>query len=131
MKKLLIIIFVFTLFCAKVSADYNPSYRNVFWIHGVQGDVKSLHAFSDYFNEKYKINSYHPFYQSNRGFQYGAYQLSGLNVGNKSDDMVIAHSMGGLVARQFYKDYPQRRFGGLITISTPHLAVLSKGIGSV
>ncbi|MDY0349534.1 MAG: hypothetical protein RBR13_12005, partial [Tenuifilaceae bacterium] len=32
----------------------NPNYRNVFWLHGIQGDVNSLKSLSDYFRAKYQ-----------------------------------------------------------------------------
>ncbi|MDX9769423.1 MAG: hypothetical protein RBT19_03615, partial [Tenuifilaceae bacterium] len=100
----------------------NPNYRNVFWLHGIQGDVNSLKAMSDYFRATYQINSYHPSYVSNRGFVEAAFQLSGgSSIGIANNDIAIAHSMGGLVSRQYYKDYPNRRFGGLITLNSPHL----------
>ena len=100
----------------------NPNYRNVFWLHGIQGDVNSLKSLSDYFRAKYQINSYHPSYVSNRGFVEAAYQLyGGSTIGLATNDIAIAHSMGGLVSRQYYKDYPNRRFGGLITLNSPHL----------
>ncbi len=120
MKKTLILIGII-LGSIIAHANYNPEYRNVFWLHGVQGDVNYMKALSDYFGSQYKINSYHPSYISNRGFKEAAFQLTGFNIGNKSDDIVIAHSMGGLVARKYYKDYPNKRFGGLVTINTPHL----------
>ncbi|MGM0407334.1 MAG: esterase/lipase family protein [Bacteroidota bacterium] len=97
------------------------NYRNVYWIHGLSGDVNSLKTLSDYFREHYKINSYYPGYPTNRGVKEAAYQLSGLGIGlQRNDDIVIAHSMGGLVSRQYYKDFTNRRFGGIMTLNTPH-----------
>lgn len=109
------------LLTTSMSAQFNPNYRNVFWIHGIQGDVNSLKPYALYFGERYQINSYHLSYPSNMGYVYGAYQLSALSIGSKVDDVVVAHSMGGLVSRQLFKDYPNKRFGGFITLNSPHL----------
>lgn len=99
----------------------NPTYRNVFWVHGLQGDAGSLKTMSDYFTARYKINSYHLSYTSNRGIVYAADQLNGLGFEEQEDDIVIAHSMGGLVSRQHQKQASvSKRFGGLITLGTPH-----------
>ncbi|MFA5649408.1 MAG: hypothetical protein WC951_14035 [Bacteroidales bacterium] len=99
----------------------NPNFRNVFWIHGMQGDAGSLKTMSDYFSARYKINSYHPSYLSNRGILYGADQLNGFGFEEQENDIVIAHSMGGLVSRQHQKQaVTSKRFGGLITLATPH-----------
>ncbi|MDD3893023.1 MAG: hypothetical protein PHE03_12050, partial [Bacteroidales bacterium] len=99
----------------------NPDYRNAFWVHGLQGDVNSLKAMSDYFAARYRINSYHLSYTSNRGIIYAADQLNGFGFEEQEDDIVIAHSMGGLVSRQHQKQAStSKQFGGLITLCTPH-----------
>ena len=100
---------------------YNPNYRNVFWMHGMNGNVHSLKAMSDYFSSIYQINSYTPGYVSTRGIVEAANQWDALDFDQQENDFVIAHSMGGLVARQYdYQSLPSHRFGGLITIATPH-----------
>ena len=105
----------------ETAAEYNSAYRNVYWIHGVGGDESSLKSLSDYFSARYKINSYHIGYTYNRGIEEAARQVSSLSIGlQRNDDIVIAHSMGGLVSRQYYKDFPSRRFGGIITLNAPH-----------
>lgn len=80
-----------------------------------------MKALSDYFEAEYKINSYYPSYISNRGINIAAQQLHGMAIGYNSSDIVVAHSLGGLVSRQFYKNYPSRRYSGLITLNSPHL----------
>jgi hypothetical protein len=127
MKKITNIILIFSLLVlsnnAKAQNDpFDPARRTVFWTHGIEGDVQSMKALRDYFAANYKINSIHNSYPSNRGFSYAANQVAGWIIGTqRTDDIAVAHSMGGVVMRQFYKDYPNRRFGGLITIDSPHL----------
>ena len=128
MKNRLYILIVFMITSVSINAQpatnkdaQKSNYRNVYWIHGLSGDVNSLKTLSDYFRERYKINSYYPGYPTNRGVEEAAYQLSGLGIGlQRDDDIVIAHSMGGLVSRQYYKDFANRRFGGIMTLNTPH-----------
>jgi len=130
MKKLLyllLVLFVIPLTnkaqSTESKASHNPSYRTVYWVHGLGGDVSSLKTLSDYFSAKYKINSYYIAYPTNRGIKEAANQLSGLSVGlnPRKDDIVITHSMGGLVSRKYYIDYTNRRFGGIMTLNSPHL----------
>ncbi len=109
------------LLTTSVTAQYNPTYRNVFWFHGVQGDVNSMKALSDYFSAQYKINSYHPAYQSNRGLVYAANQWNSIDFGQQPNDITIAHSMGGLVARQYDRQaISNKKLDGLITLCSPH-----------
>lgn len=95
MKKITYIILFISFAFSLQGYSQNPNYRNVFWLHGVQGDVHSMKALSDYFDAKYKINSYYPSYISNRGINIAAQQLHGMAIGNNSSDIVVAHSLGG------------------------------------
>jgi len=120
-KKILATIIIVLSFTS-INAQYNPTYRNVFWLHGVQGDVNSMKALSDYFSSRYKINSYHPAYQSNRGLVYAANQWNSIDFGQQPNDITIAHSMGGLVARQYDRQaISNKKLDGLITLCSPHL----------
>ncbi|MDD4673230.1 MAG: hypothetical protein PHI03_09880 [Bacteroidales bacterium] len=99
----------------------NPNYRNVFWIHGLEGNAGSLITMSDYFEARYKINSYPLSYPSNRGIVFAANKINGFGFEEQEDDIVVAHSMGGLVSRQHQKQAStSKQFGGLITLGTPH-----------
>jgi pimeloyl-ACP methyl ester carboxylesterase len=121
MLKRIYILFAALVFSVNLAAQYNPNYRNVFWMHGLQGDANSMIALSDYFQAKYKINSFHPAYLTSRGIVYAGNQLNSFNF-EQPNDFVVAHSMGGVVARQYDRQQAvsTSKFGGLITLNSPH-----------
>jgi len=104
--------------------------RNVFWVHGYKGNDMSWKAAGDYTEETYKLNS--------RQIDYGDYQSSieesAADVASDIDDIVnnqintdqniiIAHSLGGLVIREM--GVPENAnndpmYNGFITFSSPH-----------
>ncbi len=96
--------------------------RTVFWMHGLNGDIYSLQAYSDYFKQSYNIKSGRPGYPSTQGIKYAVEELettTGASFSNNPKNIVVTHSMGGLVARYYDQKY-DNRFGGLITIAAPH-----------
>lgn len=102
------------------SGAKNNNYRDVFWMHGLNGDVNSMLALSEYFGSRYAINSYVPSYISTRGIDYAANQWRMFNFARRTDNFVVTHSMGGLVARYYDQHYTDNRFEGLITMAAPH-----------
>lgn len=98
----------------------NNNYRDVFWMHGLNGDVNSMLALSEYFGNRYAINSYVPSYISTRGIDFAASQWRMFNFARRTDNFVVTHSMGGLVARYYDQHYTDNRFEGLITMAAPH-----------
>ena len=100
---------------------FNSSYRDVYWMHGINGDEQSMQALAEYFGKRCKINSYHPKYPSTQGIDYAASYWRNYNFGRRTDNFVITHSMGGLVARYYDQHYATgNQFGGLITMAAPH-----------
>ncbi len=100
---------------------FNSSYRDVYWMHGINGDEQSMQALAEYFGKRCKINSYHPKYPSTQGIDYAASYWRNYNFGRRADNFVITHSMGGLVARYYDQHYATgNQFGGLITMAAPH-----------
>lgn len=108
------------MLCAQVALGQNDNYRDVYWMHGLNGNVHSMEAYAKYFEELYQINSYHPAYVSTKGLEEATYQWTGLGLNRRPDNFVVTHSMGGLVARYYDQKYSNKRFGGLITIAAPH-----------
>ena len=102
------------------SGAKNNNYRDVFWMHGLNGDVNSMLALSEYFGSRYAINSYVPSYISTRGIDFAASQWRMFNFARRTDNFVVTHSMGGLVARYYDQHYTDNRFEGLITMAAPH-----------
>lgn len=105
---------------SKLVGTYNSNYRDVYWMHGLNGNVNSLSAYAKYFGELYHINSYYNGYSSTTGLNEAANQWTGFGLDRRPDNFVVTHSMGGLVARYYDQAYPNKRFGGLITIAAPH-----------
>lgn len=103
-----------------VVGSFNPNYRSVFWMHGLNGDKNSMKAYATYFGNNYQINSYHSAYESTMGLKYAANQWTGWSLEKPITNFVVTHSMGGLVARYCDQEFETKRFGGLITIAAPH-----------
>ncbi len=105
--------------------------RNVFWVHGYQGNSESLAMAGEDAAERYKINSRYPDYNATQtSLSACADELrsdinSVLNGAVNTDkNFIIAHSMGGLVTRVL-GEVPNPAGGpaynGVITFGTPHL----------
>ena len=79
--------------------------------------LKRYKYFDKVFDKMYNI---HPEYnEEGEGIEKAANLLSAQIRKNKNN-IFVAHSMGGLVSKQLYKDN-NNSYGGLITIGTPHL----------
>jgi hypothetical protein len=108
--------------------------KRIFFVHGMGGDGGSLerirwHIYFINSPKKYsKLQIERPFnYESYTGIDSSALQVSqdilAADLFYNSTDIVIAHSMGGLVARKLFMDVKQQgktAYGGIITLSTPH-----------
>jgi pimeloyl-ACP methyl ester carboxylesterase len=108
--------------------------RNVFWVHGYQGNSNSLALPGGDAANKYKINSRYPDYNASQiSLGACASNLQGdindvLNGAINTDkNFIIAHSMGGLVTRvlgDMYTATGKPAYDGVITIGTPHLGAM-------
>ena len=105
--------------------------RDVFWVHGYQGNENSFITVGDEVEMEFRVNSRRPDYNVSQ-------QSLAASAGNLEDDIndviqgrtdtwenfMIAHSMGGLVARTLgempnpFNGIPA--YNGLITFGTPH-----------
>ena len=100
--------------------------RNVYWVHGLGGDSNSWQAYtkpsSNFMRQYPSANVLTPQYDSGRGIVDAANELDRRNVFSPAqDNIVIAHSMGSLVTRE-YNRVPNRsgNIGGFITFTGPH-----------
>lgn len=105
--------------------------RNVFWVHGYQGNSNSLVRPGADAASRYKINSRYPDYNASQiSLSACANNLRGdindvLNGAINTDrNFIIAHSMGGLVTRvlgDMTNANGKPAYDGVITFGTPHL----------
>jgi pimeloyl-ACP methyl ester carboxylesterase len=102
--------------------------REVIWVHGFEGSSNSWNRYSDKFQGEYKMRCWRPDYKAANSMSEGA-QLVQQSVANSgiapsSNNIFIAHSMGGLVTREIDKQRTNsgqpELFGGFVTFSTPH-----------
>ncbi|HFD32363.1 MAG TPA: hypothetical protein ENJ28_06640 [Gammaproteobacteria bacterium] len=105
--------------------------RNVFWLHGYQGNELSFQLVADDVETRFKANSRRPDYNASQQ----SLASSAANVETDINDVIngqinternfiIAHSMGGLVARTLGQmtnpSTGTPLYNGLITFGTPH-----------
>ncbi len=105
--------------------------RNVFWLHGYQGNELSFTLVSDDVESRFKANSRRPGYNASQQ----SLASSAANVETDINDVIngqinternfiIAHSMGGLVARTLGQLTEPTTgtplYNGFITLGTPH-----------
>lgn len=126
MKTKIFSLLAMVLLCANIAAAQSPQpinldYRDVYWMHGLNGNQNSLSLLANHFGNKYKINSLYYGYEATSGIAYAASTWQNLALDRRPDNFVVSHSMGGLVARYYDANYPNKRFGGLITMACPHL----------
>lgn len=112
-------------------------YRRVYWLHGYQGNDESwkpvaedVGFHSTDFEGRFKVASQRLDYHPNEKTLEGAAEdvINEMNANsdlteNTQADFIIAHSMGGLVARKMgmnYKSDGTPLYNGLITFGTPH-----------
>lgn len=102
--------------------------RNVFFVHGLNGNAGSWVKYDEYFNSTRKANPIRHGYTEASGLTGAASDLRGQMAGSVvpntySQNIAIAHSQGGLVVRTIAKNYEgaQCPFGGFITVGTPNL----------
>ena len=109
--------------------------RNVFWVHGYQGNSSSFSMPGKDVKDRFKVNSRYPDYNASQtSLQDCADNLKNdindvLNGAVNSDqNFIIAHSMGGLVTRvlgELQNPAGGPSYNGVITFGTPHLGAVS------
>ncbi|HMT68717.1 MAG TPA: hypothetical protein PKD16_01070 [Saprospiraceae bacterium] len=108
----------------------NPRERQVYWLHGYQGNEHSWNLAGNDIQSKFLVKSHLPTYnasQSSLSTAAGSVinTITGINHNNETSrarDFVIAHSMGGLVARTMgpIQIDGKNAYNGTITFGTPH-----------
>ena len=92
--------------------------KDVAFIHGLMGDVYTWNDTANKLKEEYFINITNEEYDESERISSTAnsYQYK---IPNNS--VVVAHSMGGLLAREMIRNYGTGDFSALITTGTPHI----------
>lgn len=104
--------------------------RNVFWLHGYQGNETSFILPGDDVETRFRANSRRPDYNASQSSLASSANNVEIDINdvingqiNTERNFIIAHSMGGLVARTL-GDLDNAAGGplynGLITLGTPH-----------
>lgn len=106
--------------------------RNVFWLHGYQGNETSFTLVGDDVQARFKANSRRPDYNASQQTLAASAANVEIDINdvvngqllNAERNFIIAHSMGGLVARTLGQMTEPTTstplYNGLITIGTPH-----------
>lgn len=96
------------------------SQKNFIWLHGLEGE-KGPNTWDIYQQHLTPTNSFIFEYPSNnsiQGIASGLYQNAVKSIENDSGFVIVAHSMGGLVARTLSDFTPKIK--GIITVGTPN-----------
>ena len=149
MKNIIIVTLLF--FCASLTHTMKAQQdvdRLVFWLHGLGGDLngwKKVSQVTDYASTFPSVSGFSRRRIFSPELEYVLFQNSmdqasisvkssiqnadpfntTFNITDRTRNFVIAHSMGGLVARNLDRMYAQgnvseRRMGGIVTFGTPH-----------
>lgn len=108
--------------------------RNVIWVHGFLGNQGSWEVYDDLFATDRQMTGFRMEYSDNfndkRGILIAAGDLFGdINTVLGADatnpqNIAVCHSMGGLVSREIERQLSiqgqTQRFGGYVTVATPH-----------
>jgi len=119
MKNLKILFLTFFLFAASVNTGY-PQDRNVYWVHGFNGDATAWQHYATIFTNERKINSIRLSYNTTSGLSTAASQLSASVNSTASTNMAIGHSMGGVMIREVDRTASPKKFGGYVTFASPN-----------
>ncbi len=104
-------------------------HRNVFWLHGYQGTENSFNLVANEVESVYQVNSRLPDYSASQETLQAAADNVIVDINdvinghiNTERNFIIAHSMGGLVARTIgaLENSGVPLYNGLITFATPH-----------
>ena len=116
------------MLCFSTGILFGQSERNIIFMHGLGGSEKAWIKYDEYFNATRKANPIRFSYTEASGIL-GAMndartQMAGaVPASSYGQNIVIAHSQGGIVTRSIVKEFgaSQSPFGGFITVGTPNL----------
>ena len=110
-------------------------HRIVYWLHGLGGQANFWNPVANAYKNKYDIHTPTLTF-GDAGIDLAAFDVENLMIGedfhnyqygiDRKQNIIVAQSMGGLVARQVDKrtaeifGEDERRFGGLISFAGPH-----------
>ena len=101
--------------------------RNVFWLHGFQGDVTSWEIYEPIFTQERMMDGLRIEYNSNTGVIDASDQVRNdvnnlpINESTEQWNIALGHSMGGVVSREFERqNYADATTGGIITVGAPN-----------
>ncbi|MBD3328978.1 hypothetical protein GF357_00585 [Candidatus Dojkabacteria bacterium] len=106
----------------KVNSSGHPGDSAVIFIHGMTGDLTHwdnvLAQLSDDFRKKYDVYLFQYNWKDSININ-GKILLDSITEAGLSNPIIIAHSMGGLVARAYIANEGETAL--LVTLGTPHL----------
>jgi pimeloyl-ACP methyl ester carboxylesterase len=105
------------LLCA-VSLTASAQIQNVTFVHGLTGGIDSWAAADDYLRSRYPVTTKRIAYNSDQPISAIADEKYNALLSNT---VVVAHSMGGLVAREMYRDHPNGKIDAMVLVGVPHL----------
>jgi hypothetical protein len=110
-------------------------FRSIFWLHGYQGNEQSLLKPGQDIENNFKIKSFYPDYNASQQSLESCAEnvrrdiLSATQGSvNTAHNIIIGHSMGGLVARKLGEMKNESGiplYGGVITFGTPHMGAMA------
>jgi hypothetical protein len=116
------------MLCFSTGILFGQSERNIIFMHGLGGSEEAWIKYDEYFNATRKANPIRFSYTEASGIP-GAVNdaqvkmSAAVPASSYPQNIVIAHSQGGIVTRGIAKAFSasQRPFGGFITVGTPNL----------
>ncbi len=97
------------------------------FIHGM-GDDGEVWDYADSLAARYNVERRTPTYETFEGINTAVDSLNSMiTINNANREIIIAQSLGGLVAKQMLRNN-RNAYGGLITIGTPHLGAKAANV---
>lgn len=128
MKRLLIIN-GFMLLSVLLTTNLFSQERDVYWVHGLNGDATSWERYALEMEQTYMMDEFRPEYYEGLGIGTAGFQVcrqmedhANHDVSQYGSNIAIGHSQGGIVVREIARnpctdDVP---FGGFITAGAPN-----------
>lgn len=115
--------FILLIVASGYTAQAQEKDAEVYWLHGWRGGSGSWKTYAKVIEDQRKVNSTRPSYGTSNGVRAGAIEFAesaGL-IYNDSIRIMIAHSMGGLVARELERDVVGSEVAeAILTVATPN-----------
>lgn len=131
------------LFNFTTSSPPEDELKAVYWVHGMNGNLKSWETAANVFEDRYKILSIRPEYGENQNtwsnawhnlyddinedWNFGRIDENGSPLPPTKDRVVlheksfgIGHSLGGVALRKVSMEYDPEAINGIVTVDSPH-----------